>query len=175
MTEQAAEQFARIAQILRRYGHDPHEIAHFLIRLLFCLFAEDVGILPAGLFTRLVHSPRQNAAAFAAQLRQLFAAMADGGFFGVETIPHVDGGLFNDDCVLPMDTRQPAHPGGGVRGRTGRPSSRRSSARCSSAAWTRRSGRSSARTSPSKEDILLVVEPVLMAPLRRRVGARCRS
>ena len=38
-----------------------------------------------------------------AQVRQLFAAMATGGFFGVETIKHVDGGLFNDDSVLLLD------------------------------------------------------------------------
>ena len=49
-----------------------------LIRLLFCLFAEDVGILPPKLFTRLVTRPKQNAAAFRDQLRQLFAAMATG-------------------------------------------------------------------------------------------------
>ena len=33
VTELAATQFARIAQILRRYGHEPQAVAHFLIRL----------------------------------------------------------------------------------------------------------------------------------------------
>ena len=58
VTEKAAAQFAKIAQGLRAYGNDPQQVAHFLIRLLFCLFAEDVGILPPDLFTRLVTRPR---------------------------------------------------------------------------------------------------------------------
>ena len=74
VTQEAAAQFARIAQLLRAYGNPPAEVAHFLIRLLFCLFAEDVGILPPKLFSRLVTRPKQNAAAFRDQLRQLFAA-----------------------------------------------------------------------------------------------------
>ena len=97
MTEEAARHFARLAQLLRRYGNEPHATAHFLIRLLFCLFAEDVGILPDGLFTKLVTQPHRTAGAVSSQLRQLFAAMASGGSFGADEIPLVDGGLFNDD------------------------------------------------------------------------------
>ncbi len=33
----------------------------------------------------------------------LFAAMTRGGFFGVESIPWFNGGLFNDDEVLPLE------------------------------------------------------------------------
>ena len=32
--------FAAIAQSLRDKGHDPDKVAHFLTKLLFCLFAE---------------------------------------------------------------------------------------------------------------------------------------
>lgn len=52
VTQEAAAQFAKIAQLLRTYGNPPAEVAHFLIRLLFCLFAENVGILPPKLFSR---------------------------------------------------------------------------------------------------------------------------
>ena len=86
MTEQAAEEFGRLAQILRRFGNNPHATAHFLIRLLFCLYAEDVGILPHRLFTRLVTRPAKTGV-LTEQLRQFFAAMATGGYFGVETYP----------------------------------------------------------------------------------------
>ena len=113
--EQAAAHFARIAQVLRRYDHPAPAVAHFLIRLLFCLVAEDIGILPADLFSRLATRPQQNAAAFAAQLRQLFAAMATGGFFGVETIKHVDGGTIQRRQRPAAGCRQPAHSGRGVR------------------------------------------------------------
>src|SRR5512141_490850 len=46
VTQEAAMQFSRLAENLRKYGSNPQEIAHFLIRLLFCLFAEDIGLLP---------------------------------------------------------------------------------------------------------------------------------
>ena len=80
------------------------QIAHFLIRLLFCLFAEDMGLLPNGLFTRLVTQPHKTAGAVSGQLRQLFAAMASGGLFGCGRDPHFDGGLFNDDGTLDLDS-----------------------------------------------------------------------
>src|SRR5204863_9906 len=47
VTEQAAKEFAKLAEILRKKQVDPAQAAHFLIRLLFCLFAEDIGLLPA--------------------------------------------------------------------------------------------------------------------------------
>jgi hypothetical protein len=167
VTEQAAAHFARLADILRRYGEDPQRAAHFLIRLLFCLFAEDAGILPNQLFSRLARLGQQNPKLFHAQLKQLFAAMRDGGAFGVEEIPHVNGGLFNDDTVLALD-------GDALR----------ILAEVCALDWANiepsifgalfeRSLDPAKRSQlgahyTSKEDILLIVEPVLMAPLRKR-------
>src|SRR6266545_4518696 len=60
VTREAASQFSRLADNLRKYGSEPQEIAHFLIRLLFCLFAEDIGLLPEKLFPRLFDQTRHN-------------------------------------------------------------------------------------------------------------------
>src|SRR5439155_13080787 len=46
VTERAAGEFARLAESLRDRGFDPQRSAHYLMRLLFCLFAEDIGLLP---------------------------------------------------------------------------------------------------------------------------------
>jgi hypothetical protein len=46
ITEKAASHFAEIAHSLRSRGNDPEAAAHFLDRILFCLFAEDVSLLP---------------------------------------------------------------------------------------------------------------------------------
>ena len=46
LTERAAATFAELAQSLRERGHDPQAVAHFVNRLVFCMFAEDVGLLP---------------------------------------------------------------------------------------------------------------------------------
>ena len=103
VTKEAAAQFSRLAENLRRYGDEPQEIAHFLIRLLFCLFAEDIGLLPEKLFPRLLEQTRRNSKDFAEVLSQLFRAMNTGGFFGSDKILHFNGGLFDDDRVLPLD------------------------------------------------------------------------
>jgi len=103
VTEQAAQAFAGMAQSLRDAGHDGHQVAHFLNRLVFCMFAEDIGILPGQLFTRLVESVRQKPEKLADKLRQLFSAMQSGGDFGVDEVPWFNGGLFDSDAVLPLN------------------------------------------------------------------------
>ena len=46
LTERAAAAFAAVAQTLLARGHDPPVVAHFVNRLVFCMFADDVGLLP---------------------------------------------------------------------------------------------------------------------------------
>src|SRR5436309_2314399 len=46
VVERAAAEFAKLSQSLRSRGADPERAARFLMRLLFCLFAEDIGLLP---------------------------------------------------------------------------------------------------------------------------------
>ncbi len=102
ITEAAAHQLARLAQTLRDSGEDPLQIAPFLDRLIFCLFAEDIDILPVRqghessppLLTQLLRNFRREPQVFARQLHQLFLAMADGGYFGVDKVLHFNGDLF---------------------------------------------------------------------------------
>ena len=104
ITEQAARQFAQLAQKLRERGHEPHQVAHFLNRLLFCFFAEDVGLLPKDLFTRLLENTLKQPGMFQSQLDALFSAMAEGGGFGIEVIEWFNGGLFEGDGeALPLE------------------------------------------------------------------------
>ncbi len=81
ITEEAAGKFALLADGLSSRGHGPHQAAHFLNRLLFCLFAEDVGLLPRDLFTRVVERTGRNPELFARYAGELFGAMASGGDF----------------------------------------------------------------------------------------------
>lgn len=103
VTELAAAQFASLAEALRSRGHDPHAVAHFLNRILFCLFAEDVGLLPAKLLQRLIDAGERNPDELTGMLGGLFGAMTKGGLFGVERIEYFDGGLFTDAAVLPLN------------------------------------------------------------------------
>jgi len=167
VTRDAAVEFSKLADILRDQGVEPQRAAHYLIRLLFCLFAEDAALLSGNVFTRLVENTKDKPDQFTLGLRALFGAMAHGGMFGIEPIPHFDGGLFNDDEVIPLS-------------RTGLSIL----ARVTKLDWSsiepsvlgtlfERSLDPSKRAQlgahyTSREDILLIVEPVLMAPLRRR-------
>ena len=103
LTERAAETFASLAQSLRERGHDPQAVAHFVNRLVFCMFAEDVGLLAGNMFTRMLEHARKRPEDFAALARDLFAAMASGGRIGFETVDWFNGGLFDDDIALPLD------------------------------------------------------------------------
>ncbi len=169
-TEQAAAEFAKLASGLQSRGADPEQAAHFLMRLLFCLFAEDTTLLPEGLFSRLLRGTRYRPDDFGKRLRHLFDAMATGGSFGVEDIAHFNGGLFADDTVLDLTSNdlvilwnvakldwasiEPAIFGT-LFERSLDPSKRSQLG----AHYT------------STEDIALIVEPVLMQPLRRRWAA----
>ena len=103
VTAQAAEVFAQLAQRLRGRGYDPLRVAHFINRLLFCMFAEDIGLLPRALFTRLLAAALPRPERFVAMAQPLFAAMSTGGPFGVDMIAWFNGGLFNDPDVIPLD------------------------------------------------------------------------
>ena len=103
LTERAAATFAELAQSLRERGHDPQAVAHFVNRLVFCMFAEDVGLLPDDLFTRMLEHARRRPEEFAALARDLFAAMSTGGRIGFEAVAWFNGGLFDDDSALPLD------------------------------------------------------------------------
>ena len=103
VTERAAATFAELAQGLRDRGHDPQPVAHFVNRLVFCMFAEDVGLLPGSMFTRMLERTRGDPEKFADYASRLFGAMATGGDVGFEPVAWFDGGLFDDDTALPLD------------------------------------------------------------------------
>jgi type II restriction/modification system DNA methylase subunit YeeA len=175
-TATAAAEFARLADTLRQRGVGAEEAARFLIRLLFCLFAEDIGLYQdpdnpeAGsphVFTELVMGTRTRPSAFTKQVRQLFGAMAEGTYFGTRKIPYFNGGLFDDDSVLDL-TREEIEilvaacrldwasiepTVFGTLFERGLDPAKRAQlgAHCT-----------------SREDILLIVEPVVMEPLRQR-------
>ena len=86
LTEDAAAEFATLAQELRARGHDPGKVAHFLNRLVFCMFAEDAGLLPNKMFVRMLEAAKSRPQDFERLASSLFAAMKSGGLVGFERI-----------------------------------------------------------------------------------------
>ena len=103
LTERAASSFASVAQALRERGHDPQAVAHFVNRLVFCMFADDVGLLPDQMFTRMLRHARPAPQRFTELAGQLFQVMASGGRLGFETVAWFNGGLFDDGVALPLE------------------------------------------------------------------------
>ncbi len=99
ITQEAAQHFADMAESMRKRGLDSAEVAHFLDRVVFCLFAEDIGLLPNQIFTRITEKSDGDPTKFARFIAQLFEAMAKGGEFGLETILHFNGNLFDGATV----------------------------------------------------------------------------
>ncbi len=105
LTEEAAGEFAAIAKRLRDRGHQADEVAHFVNRLAFCMFAEDVALLPDHLFTKMLEHSRSREGVFEDNARKLFAAMAQpDGSVGFDPVDWFNGGLFEDDQALPLTT-----------------------------------------------------------------------
>ena len=102
LTEEAAQKFAGLAQRLRERGHDPQTVAHFINRLVFCMFAEDVGLLPGSMFLKMLEHAARQPSDFEELARTLFGAMKNGGRVGFERVEWFNGGLFDSGDALPL-------------------------------------------------------------------------
>ncbi len=109
ITLQAAKLIGDLAWQMQQRGHDPQQVAHFLNKIIFCLFAEDASgpasepLLPNRLFSKVLETGQRNVERFQKQLKELFHAMSNrNGTFGFEIIQWFNGGLFDDDLTLPL-------------------------------------------------------------------------
>ncbi len=102
ITEERASEIAKLADQIRdrkaKDGSkpDPYDVAHFLMQIIFAFYAEDAGLLHPGLVTELVQNNAAKPDRFTAQIRQLFEKMEKGGDFGPYPVDHFNGGLFKD-------------------------------------------------------------------------------
>lgn len=166
ITEAAATEIGRIALSLRERGHDPQRVAHSVMQLVFALFAEDAGLLPNKLVTKILQRA-QNPQRVQDYLTQLFRAMSTGGEVLLEDVPRFNGGLFDGAEALPLSPEEitilyeaalldwaEVEPAifGTLFERSLDPEKRSQLG----AHYT------------SRQDILRIVEPVVMQPLRRR-------
>ena len=116
ITAEAAGQFAGLAKAMRERGafadNCGEKVAHFLVQCLFCMFAEDEQLLPAGVFTSLLANAGNDAAKAVRRIEKLFTAMQKkGGDYGDHDIPWFNGGLFKtiDVPALSADDLKSLH------------------------------------------------------------------
>jgi methylase of polypeptide subunit release factors len=110
-TRDVAERLAKISKHLERAKgkdgrnlHDPEAVALFLMRCLFTMFAEDVGLLPKESFREVLKRCFDDPALFPHLVGQLWEAMDRGGFaYAIErNVRQFNGYLFKNRTVLPL-------------------------------------------------------------------------
>jgi hypothetical protein len=117
VTREVSAQLAELAKSLEDAGHPAQQVAAFLTRCLFTMFAEDVGLLPPGddglgVFVSLLTQHREKPDRLAGMLRLLWQGMDTGGFNGAlaQDVMRFNGKLFKGaglaGYVLPLTTGQ---------------------------------------------------------------------
>ncbi|MCA6059157.1 class I SAM-dependent DNA methyltransferase [Thalassolituus sp. ST750PaO-4] len=108
VTRDIADQLAKLAKSLEGSGYAPQLVADFMMRALFTMFAEDVGLLPNRSFTDLLQRLHNKPDIFAPMLEQLWQTMNSGGFSPIleSTVLKFNGGLFASAHAIPLNRDQ---------------------------------------------------------------------
>lgn len=108
VTEDVAAHLAELARLLENTGHSPDRVAQFLMRCIFTMFAEDVGLLPSGVFTDLVASAIAEPELWEPLVRDLWQAMNTGSVSTAlrKRLLRFNGNLFADPEILPLGKRE---------------------------------------------------------------------
>lgn len=170
VTQETAGLFHTMVADMEAHQGDPEKLARYLNQLIFCLYAEDAGLLRWQLFTQAVDHQYDNPAGFDRAVRELFQHMADGEQWAFFNVAYFNGDLFHSIETVELSA----------------PALERLSEACRQN-WTNiepsifgtlfeRALDASKRAQlgahfTSEQDIMLVVEPVVLAPLRREWDA----
>ena len=104
VTCETASLFQSIVVDMEARNEDTERLARYLNQLVFCLYSEDSGLLPEGLFTRIVAQHYREPATFDEAIRSLFRLMATGGHAGADQIAQFNGDLFNVVDTVELST-----------------------------------------------------------------------
>ena len=108
VTSDIAKRLAKVATALERRNFDPKDVASFLTRCLFTMFAEDIGLIPEDGFEKLLLKMKGEPEKFVPALEKLWDGMNSGGYsdrFDVK-LREFNGGLFKDKTALPLEPDQ---------------------------------------------------------------------
>lgn len=107
VTREVAADLAELSKRLEGL-HEPQEVAHFLMRCIFTMFAEDVGLLKEHLFTEALETRwLPNPKTFKPEAEALWQAMNDGTAFGFHgKLLKFNGGLFAEATAFELNAAQ---------------------------------------------------------------------
>ncbi len=165
VTRETADLFQGIVADMEQHNEDPERLARYLNQIVFCLYAEDAGLLAGRPFSQIVKEHFKDPELFEQAVGNLFAQMAGGGMFGATPVAHFNGDLFINAETIKLSEAALQRLGVAAQKnwRDIEPSifgtlfERALDASKRSHLGAHYTG---------AEDIMLVVEPVVMAPLR---------
>lgn len=104
VTREIAERLAAVSKALEKQKHAPEDVAMFLMRCLFTMFAEDVGLLPEKSFKAVLERCEADPETFGHDVGQLWEAMDVGGYAHAirRTVARFNGQFFRGHMVLPL-------------------------------------------------------------------------
>ena len=166
VTRETAAVFQSIVVDMEARNENPERLARYLNQLVFCLYSEDAGLLPDGLFTRIVGQHYRNPETFDEAIRSLFILMATGGHAGADQIAHFNGDLFNVVDTVELSTVALQRLGEACE-RNWRDIEPSIFGTLFERALDASKRAQTGAHYTGADDIELVVEPVVMTPLRR--------
>jgi hypothetical protein len=106
---EAAELMGLLHDSLKENGFTGHKLEVFLVRILFCLFADDTGIFPKGQFQYFIETrTRKDGFDLGSQIRQIFEILNTSEEERQKNLdedlnifPYVNGKLFEEDLPTP--------------------------------------------------------------------------
>lgn len=104
VTRDIATRIAKVSQALEKSGYAAEEVAMFLMRMLFTMFAEDVQLLPKDCFKDLLKDCAQKPEIFPGMMEDLWKAMDEGGFTATirEKVKKFNGEFFKNRKALKL-------------------------------------------------------------------------
>ena len=110
VTRDIATRLAHVSKLLEARGRAPAEVASFLSRCLFTMFAEEdkVRLLPPGSFTAFLRDARDQPDSFAPLLDELWTRMDLGGVSALlrERVRRFNGGLFRQARAIALNREE---------------------------------------------------------------------
>ncbi|MER2536648.1 MAG: DNA methyltransferase, partial [Rhizobiaceae bacterium] len=108
VTREIAERLAAVSKASEKHAWPTEEVAMFLMRCLFTMFAEDVELLPKDSFRDVLRKCEADPSKFPHLVGQMWEAMDTGGFaHAIEAkVKRFNGEFFKRRTVLPLDAQE---------------------------------------------------------------------
>ena len=105
----ASYKMAKLHDALKENGYSGHELEVYLVRLLFCLFADDTGVFEKSTFYNYLHASNPDGSDLSGRLSMLFSILDTPDEHRMKNLPdelkrfrYINGNLFSERLAPPF-------------------------------------------------------------------------